>query len=130
MSPRLILLALAVFAVAGCTLKTEGNKRFLYPSVFDDADNTGPPPPPVLRQPVLPEMLVSCRGHVLVPALGMVFVARNAMAPNEGQFLREEHISPPYRIITPGARISQDLNPARLNVELDKAHRIVGLYCG
>ncbi|MSO73385.1 MAG: hypothetical protein EXQ84_07265 [Rhodospirillaceae bacterium] len=26
-------------------------------------------PPAVVRQPVLPEMLVNCRGHVLVPAL-------------------------------------------------------------
>ena len=29
------------------------------------------PTAPVIRQPVLPELLVACRGHVLVPSLGM-----------------------------------------------------------
>jgi hypothetical protein len=88
------------------------------------------PPPPVIRQPVLPEMLKACRGHVLVPALGMNFVPRGATPPDAGQYLREENISAPYRIISPGVRLTQEQSPSRLNVELDKWGRIVGLFCG
>ncbi len=128
MSPRLILLAMTALALAGCMVKTEGNKRYIYPSILEEEDKVEGPP--VIRQPVLPEMLVACRGHVLVPALGMLFVPRNTTAPPQGQFLREESLSPPYRIIAPGARITQDMNAVRLNVELDKARRIVGLFCG
>ena len=87
-------------------------------------------PPPVIRQPVLPELLKACRGHVLVPALGMKFVPRGAVPPTSGQFLREESVSAPYRIITPGSRVSPELSPMRLNVELDRWGRLVGLYCG
>jgi hypothetical protein len=126
MMRRLMVGVMATLALAGCTIKRDGNKRIIYPSILD-ADDPGPP---VLRQPVLPEMLVPCRGHVLVPALGMTLVARGAAAPEVGQFLREERLSAPYRIVTPGARVSQETNPARLNVELDKKRRIIGLYCG
>lgn len=86
--------------------------------------------PAVIRQPVLPEMLVNCRGHVLVPALGMHFVMKGKEPPKEGQYVREEHLTPPYRIIPAGARVSSEQSPARLNVELDKYDRIIGLYCG
>ena len=86
--------------------------------------------PPVLRQPVLPEMLVNCRGHVFVPALGMNFVARGKEPPEDGQFLREERLTPPYRIIPAGARVSTEQSPQRLNVELDKYNRVIGFYCG
>lgn len=89
-----------------------------------------PPPPPVIRQPVVPEMLVPCRGHVLVPALGMVFVGKGEQPPAEGQFLRESSLTPPYRVLPPGVPISKDISPNRLNVELDQAKRIIGLYCG
>jgi hypothetical protein len=86
--------------------------------------------PPKIRQPVLPEMLVGCRGHVVVPALGMKLVTRSAKPPAEGQYLREERLTPPYRIIPFGARVSMEQSPQRLNVELDQAGRIIGLYCG
>lgn len=88
------------------------------------------PTAPVIRQPVLPELLVACRGHVLVPSLGMTFIQRGGDPPPTGQFLREERISAPYRIIPPGARLSVEQNPQRLNVELDQHRRIIGLYCG
>lgn len=87
-------------------------------------------PAPVIRQPVLPEYLVGCRGHVLVPALGMTFVGKNAPAPTTGQYIREERLTVPYRIIRPGDRLSQDRSPQRLNVELDAYGRVVGLACG
>src|SRR4051812_32432149 len=64
------------------------------------------PPDPVIRQPVLPEMLKACRGHVLVPALGMKFVPRGAQPPETGQFVREESVSAPYRVIKPGERMT------------------------
>jgi hypothetical protein len=86
--------------------------------------------PPVIRQPVLPEMLVGCRGHVFVPALGMVFVKHGKQPPKEGQYVREESLTPPYRVIPAGARVSVEGSPQRLNVELDKLKRIIGLYCG
>ena len=75
-------------------------------------------------------MLVPCRGHVLVPALGMLFVGRGGKTPDTGQFLREERLSAPYRIVPTGASLSRETNPSRLNVEIDKYHRIIGLYCG
>jgi len=87
-------------------------------------------PPPVIRQPVLPEYLVGCRGHVLVPALGMTFVPSGGPLPETGQYLREERLTAPYRIIRPGDRVTQDRNAQRLNVELDAYSRIVGLACG
>jgi hypothetical protein len=87
-------------------------------------------PPPVIRQPVLPEMLVACRGHVLVPALGMIFVPKGGTPPETGQFVREERVAAPYRVIMPGARVTQDMNAARLNIELDRYQRVIGLFCG
>jgi hypothetical protein len=90
----------------------------------------GAMPAPVIRQPVLPEYLVGCRGHVLVPSLGMTFVAKSAPQPTEGQYVREESLTPPYRVIRPGDRISQELSPQRLNVELDSFSRVIGLACG
>ena len=89
-----------------------------------------PVAPPVIRQPVVPEMLVQCRGHVLVPALGMYFVARGQDTPPSGQYLREENLTPPYRILPPRAIITKEFSAARVNVELDDQRRIIGLYCG
>ena len=86
--------------------------------------------PPKIRQPVLPEMLVGCRGHVFVPALGMRFVERGKLPPTTGQFLREERLTPPYRVIPYGARVGVEQSPQRLNIELDMLSRIIGLYCG
>jgi len=100
---------------------------------FPNFEFTGkvlPPGPPVIRQPVVPEMLVGCRGHVFVPALGMTLVPRGKIEPSEGQYLREERLTPPYRVIPPGARVTMDQSPNRLNVEVDNHKRIVGLYCG
>ena len=87
-------------------------------------------PQPVIRSPVLPEMLVACRGHVLVPALGMQLIPKGKEPPQTGQYLREERLTAPYRILPPGARMSQEMNPGRLNVELDAQGNIIGLYCG
>lgn len=50
--------------------------------------------------------------------------------PTDGQYLREERLTPPYRIVPPDARLSMDQSPTRLNVELDRHKRVVGLYCG
>lgn len=87
-------------------------------------------PQPAIRSPVLPEMLVACRGHVLVPALGMLLIPKGKEPPQTGQYLREERLTAPYRILPPGARMSQEMSPSRLNVELDGEGRIIGLYCG
>ena len=121
---RIFLAALLTLVVAGCSKKfTQDNFRHPLEGVFTV-------PPPVIRQPVLPELLKACRGHVLVPALGMKFVARGTEPPKDGEYLREESISAPYRIIPPQARVAPGQNPARLNVEIDAYQRVVGLYCG
>lgn len=121
---RIALLFAVPLALAAC--ETNGEKSF---AKFQFTGRILPPEP-VIRQPVLPEMLVPCRGHVLVPALGMTLVPKNTQAPETGQFLREERITPPYRVLPPDARVSMDKSPERLNVELDRYNRVVGLYCG
>ena len=113
-----------IFALAACTHngKTFPNFQFIGDII--------PENPPALRLPVLPEMLVNCRGHVFVPALGMKFVERGREPPEKGQYLREDRLTPPYRVIPFGAYISQEQSPTRLNVELDKLSRVIGLFCG
>ena len=76
------------------------------------------------------DFVESYGGHVLVPALGMTFVLRSGEPPSKGQYIREESLSPPYRVIAPGARVTQDNIPSRLNVEIDDYDRVVGLHCG
>ncbi len=113
--------ALAISACAG------GGQTF--PDLTRDGELYGTPPV-VVRQPVVPEMLVNCNGHVLVPALGMTFVRRGKEPPVDGQYLREERLSPPYRVIPPGVSLSPEQSPTRVNLELDSSSRIVGLFCG
>ena len=116
--------AVMVFALAACSHNGRTFPNFEFTGeIFPDA-------PPVLRQPVLPEMLINCRGHVFVPALGMKFVERGVEPPKDGQYLREESLTPPYRIIPSGAAVSFEQKPARLNIELDRQTRVIGLYCG
>lgn len=79
---------------------------------------------------IRPETLVSCRGHVLVPAMGMTFVPYGRPAPSSGQFLREESLTPPYRVLPPGAAATMDNVPSRLNVDVDRNNRIVNIRCG
>lgn len=79
---------------------------------------------------VRPETLTVCRGHVLAPAIGMTFVSFGGQAPSNGQFLREESLTPPYRVLPPGAAMTMDNVPSRLNVDLDGNNRIVNLRCG
>ncbi len=121
---RILLGGALLLGLAACE---HNGKKF---PVFEFTGKIFPEGPPQIRQPVLPEMLVACRGHVYVPALGMKFVSRGKQAPEEGQYLREERLTAPYRVIPFGARVSMEQSPARLNVELDRYSRIIGLYCG
>jgi len=125
-SVRCAIAALGAAVLAGCA---QGPNRG-YPYFKENLGLVRQTPPAVIRQPVVPEMLVQCRGHVLVPALGMAFVARGQENPASGQYLREENLTPPYRILPPRAIVTKEFSPARLNVELDDARRIIGLYCG
>ncbi len=139
---RLHHLALGlVLVLAGCehNEKTFPNFQFtgkvpmldsLSESVGGRIDEAMQERPAKIRLPVLPEMLVGCRGHVLVPALGMRLVERGKEPPSQGQFIREERLTPPYRVIPYGARVSMEQSPQRLSVELDQRARIIGLYCG
>ena len=124
--PTKLRVAFATFTlvISGCA---GGGQTF--PNLTRDGELYGTPPA-VVRQPVVPEMLVNCNGHVLVPALGMAFVRRGDEPPGDGQYLREERLTPPYRVIPPGAPISPEQSPARVNLELDSSSRIVGLFCG
>lgn len=125
MTVRWMMSLLMCAALAGCGA-TEPRNPYFKPQLGLQMQT----PPAVIRQPVVPEMLVNCRGHVLVPALGMVFLNRGEAAPPSGQYLREERLEPPYRILPPGAHLSQEHSPHRLNIELDASKRIIGLYCG
>ncbi len=117
---------IAAATLAGCS--TPGHKFDMGRDLFGFKNE--PPAGPAVRQPVLPEMLVNCRGHVLVPALGMVFVYTGQAPPLAGQYLKEDKLTPPYRILRPGAATSREMSPTRLNIELDGLSHIIGLYCG
>jgi hypothetical protein len=125
---RDFLMALAVAALAALLAGCGANGQLLPP--IQPKPNVNPLPDPRIRQPVLPEYLVGCRGHVLVPALGMTFVMRGAAPPAMGQYLREERLIPPYRVLRPGDRFTEERVPDRLNIELDGLDRIIGLSCG
>ena len=129
---RSVLCAAAILGLGACEHNDKTFPNFQFTGRMPAFDKINPfkDDPPVLRQPVLPEMLVACRGHVFVPALGMKFVKRGKEPPADGQFLREERLTPPYRVIPFGARVSVEQSPTRLNVELDKLDRVIGLYCG
>ena len=88
------------------------------------------PQNPQMTGPVRPETLINCRGHVLVPALRMTFVPTGGRLPSRGQYLREESLTPPYRVLPPGASATMDYVPSRLNVDLDSDNRIINLRCG
>ena len=123
----LIAAVLAAACLAACS--TTGNRTYPYfGKGFDDSKPSVPPA--VIRQPVVPEMLVPCRGHVFVPALGMMFVRQGERLPPEGQYMREENLTPPFRVLPPGTIVTKEHSPTRLNVELDLQSRIIGLYCG
>lgn len=110
--PGYALAIMALAMLAGC-----GSQGRLFPDV-KTADvlgaQYGGPPQPTVRQPILPEMLVP----------------RGKEPPASGAYLREERLSAPYRVLPPGARLSQEMSPTRLNIELDNNGRIIGLYCG
>ena len=125
-SHRFVVAMLGAALLVGCA---QGPKRG-YPYFKENLGIVRETPPAVIRQPVVPEMLVQCRGHVLVPALGMTFVSKGQETPTNGQYLREENLTPPYRILPPRAIVTKEFSPARLNVELDDQRRIIGLYCG
>jgi hypothetical protein len=127
---KVALCALVLCTVAGCQHNEKTFPNFEFTGDVPMIDKIFAEDPPVLRQPVLPEMLVGCRGHVLVPALGMYFVSRGKEPPSSGQYIREERLTAPYRVIPFGARVSVEQSAARLNVELDKRGRVIGLYCG
>ena len=84
---------------------------------------------PVPHPAMTPETLVGCRGHVLLPAVGMTLVLAGKAPPAAGQYLKEERIPPPYRVLRADGEITDEM-PSRLNVEVDRSYRIVGLYCG
>ena len=127
---RNVLCVAVVLALGACEHNDKTFPNFQFTGKVPLAEKMFADDPPVIRQPVLPEMLVACRGHVFVPALGMVFVKHGKQPPGEGQYLCEERLTPPYRIIPAGARVSVEQSPTRLNVELDKLNRVIGLYCG
>jgi hypothetical protein len=125
-----VILVICVSGLAACA--SNGRSGF-FPDLKNIRSPIGAqegPPPPVIRQPVLPEMLVNCGGNVLVPALGMTLVTRGQEPPAKGMYLREERLNAPYRILPPGSHPSAELSPKRLNIETDKQSRIIGLYCG
>lgn len=135
-----LVIAAAAFALAGCG--AVGNMFPEFELRSNTTDSAAAMPAgmggagamgeamPMPRRTIMPEMLVACRGHVLVPALSMMLVPNGGTPPMSGQYIREERLTPPYRVIRPGDRVTTDRNPSRLNVELDRAGHIIDLRCG
>ena len=76
-------------------------------------------------------------GRLTLSALALALLAGCGGGPSRGgypyvrgQYLREENLTPPYRILPPRAIITKEFSAARVNVELDDQRRIIGLYCG
>ncbi len=69
-------------------------------------------------------------GTIFPSAPGLTFVAKGAPLPTAGQFVREENLTAPYRVIRPVDRTSQERSFDLLNVELDAYSRVIGLACG
>ena len=62
--------------------------------------------------------------------MGMTFVPFGARVPGSGQYLREESLTAPYRVLPPGAAATMDNVPSRLNIDVDRNNRIVNIRCG
>lgn len=125
----LILAVSSVVALSGC-----GAMGQFFPD-FDGSSGGATPGVTMARDSGMmsapnADMLVSCRGHVLVPAMGMTFVRFGGQPPSRGQFLREESLTAPYRVLPPGAMATMDNVPSRLNIDLDGNSRVVGIRCG
>lgn len=133
---RVFSLLVAAFALSACGAMGEYFPDFdaSNSSNMSSASTTmGTPSMPNAPQAtgfLRPEVLVECRGHVLVPAMGMTFVPSGGQPPSRGQYLREENLTPPYRVFPPGAAGTMDFVPSRLNVDLDGENRIINLRCG
>lgn len=126
---RISTLALLAILLAGCTAMGEFFPDFEPEMANASAPgNVSPPVSPVSS--IRPESLVACRGHVLVPAAGMTFVPFGAQPPSQGQYLREESLSAPYRVLPPGAAATMDNVPSRLNIDVDRSNRILNIRCG
>jgi len=126
---RVSTLVLLATLLAGCTAMGEFFPDFepeMTSAPSSAAANTQVSPVSSLR----PESLVACRGHVLVPAIGMTFVPFGAQPPRQGQYLREDSLTAPYRVLPPGAAATMDNVPSRLNIDVDRSNRILNIRCG
>jgi hypothetical protein len=129
---RVSALILSAALLAGCTAMGEFFPDFEPEmSGAPSAGGAGVSSAPVAPvSSIRPESLVACRGHVLVPALGMTFVPFGDQPPRQGQYLREDSLTAPYRVLPPGAAATMDNVPSRLNIDVDRSNRILNIRCG
>jgi len=127
MGRKLLAMGVAVL-LAGCGTFEEYFPNFLGTDGddIDTASSSRVTSPRTLN----PGTLNACRGHVLVPAVGMIFVRRGESPPSAGRYLMEAYVTPPYRILRLGSPGAQDYSPSRLNIVLDPDGRITNLRCG
>jgi hypothetical protein len=79
---------------------------------------TGPPPPSGPGFPADPSG-DSCRSARHVALIGQPEAAIAAAG-----------VAEPYRVLKPGAIVTQDYSPSRLNIHLNTAGTIIRLTCG
>ncbi|MFC9971123.1 I78 family peptidase inhibitor [Spirillospora sp. NPDC127200] len=74
----------------------------------------------------------SCDTKALKSQLvGKTLATRSGPGPQAGpDMISEASLPLPYRVLRPGAFITHDFDPDRLNVMIDRDNRIIDAYCG
>ncbi|MCF8481002.1 MAG: hypothetical protein K9H25_11265 [Rhodospirillum sp.] len=72
----------------------------------------------------------TCIADQLQDRVGGPLLSSSAKPPAQGPFLRVSDLPHPQRILPPGAMITEDMRPDRLNVFIDAVGRITKITCG
>jgi hypothetical protein len=72
----------------------------------------------------------TCAADQLQDRIGGPLLSSSAPPPAQGPFLRVSDLPHPQRILPPGAMVTQDHRPDRLNVFIDAVGRITQITCG
>ena len=75
-------------------------------------------------------MLAGCMPEHAAPQDDCGADALQALRGQPGEVLEGMALEGPVRVLPPGAMMTMDHRPERLNVELDTAGRITRLWCG
>jgi len=76
------------------------------------------------------EELGRCNGLGFVAFVGRPLVRAGDPLPDSGGYLHVKDLPAPHRVLAPGAPMTMDYRPDRLNVEVTKDGIVRRLYCG